>query len=194
MKHLFALSALSLLILSIFSQSIPVHAANGDRIDMSVSPIRDEFTLTGSTSTTRSLQYSNNSDKSYVIYVTIEDCVPSGNYGTPLCKKVAAPGVNPEFSSTWIQVSEANFTVPPHTTKTITYTVTAPSGAAPGGHYGAIFFNNPDTGVAAANTVGMVRRIGMLYMIQIPGNIIVDPDIGSILVDGPGGPAVENAF
>ncbi len=59
----------------------------------------------------------------------------------------------------------------------ITYTVTAPTGAAPGGHYGAIFFNNPDANPSAANTVGMIRRIGMLYMIQIPGNIIVDPDI-----------------
>lgn len=33
----------------------------------------------------------------------------------------------------------------------------------------------------------MIRRIGMLYMMRIPGNIIVDPSLGSILVDGPGG-------
>ncbi len=59
----------------------------------------------------------------------------------------------------------------------ITYTVTAPAGAAPGGHYGAIFFNNPDTNAAAANTVGMIRRIGMLYMMQIPGDIVVDPSL-----------------
>jgi hypothetical protein len=181
------LISLSLVLGSISTLS----AANeGDRIDMSVSPIRDEFTITGSTSMTRTLQYSNNSDKPYIIYVTVEDCVPSGNYGTPICKLATGSGVNPEFSSTWINVSERNFTVPPHTTKMITYSVNAPTGAAPGGHYGAIFFNNPDTNAAAANTVGMIRRIGMLYMMQIPGNIVVDPNIGAILVDGPGGPAV----
>jgi hypothetical protein len=69
---------------------------------MSVSPIRDEFTITGSTTMTRTLQYSNNSDKPYVIYVTVEDCVPSGNYGTPICRLATGSGVNSEFSSTWI--------------------------------------------------------------------------------------------
>lgn len=157
------------------------------RIDMSVSPIRDEFTVEKGTPLTRTLQYTNNSDLPYNIYVTVEDCSPSGNYWTPICKSASWSGIQTQFSSTWITVNETNFVVPPRTTKTIEFTVNAPANATPGGHYGAIFFNNPDTPVYWANTVCMIRRIGMLYMLRIPGTIIVDPSIGSILVDWPGG-------
>lgn len=111
---------------------------------MSVSPIRDEFNIERGAPTVRTLQYSNNSDSPYTIYISIEDCTPSGNYGTPICRLATGSGVQSEFSSTWITVSESNFIVPPRTTKTITYTVEAPANSAPGGHYGAIFFNNPD--------------------------------------------------
>jgi len=79
---------------------------------MSVSPIRDEFTVERGAPITRTLQYSNNSDGPYNIYVTIEDCTPSGNYGTPICKLASGSGVNAEFSSTWITVSETSFVVP----------------------------------------------------------------------------------
>jgi hypothetical protein len=154
---------------------------------MSVSPIRDEFIVERNAPTLRTVQYTNNSDVPYNIFVTIEDCVPSGNYGTPICKLASGSGIQVEHSSTWITVNESSFTVPPKGTKTITYRVNPPASAAPGGHYGAIFFNNPDAPVLESNSVGMIRRIGMLYLLQIPGNIIVDPSLGSILVDGPGG-------
>lgn len=155
-----------------------------DRIDMSVSPIRDEFTATPWTPITRSITYSNNSDTPYAIYITIEDCVPSGNYGTPICRITTGSWVNSEFSSTWITVNEGTFTVPPKTTKTITYTINPPKDATPGWHYGAIFFNNPNTPSPSSNSVGMIRRIGMLYMMNIPGNIVVNSEVGDILVDG----------
>lgn len=172
--------------LTLGGQSVSA-VGEGNRIDMAVSPIRDEFTVTPGTPINRTVQYNNNSDTPYVIYMSVEDCQPSGNYGTPICSTPTGSGVNPEFSSTWIHLSDTNFTVPPHGSKIVSYTVTVPSGAAPGGHYGAIFFNNPDSGTGNLNSVGMIRRIGMLYLMNIPGNIIVNPDVGDILVDGPGG-------
>lgn len=99
---------------------------------MSVSPIRDEFIVQPTIPTTRSIQYSNNSDVPYNIYITIEDCVPSGNYGTPICKSASGSIEESIYSSQWITVSESSFTVPPQSTKTITYTVNAPANAAPG--------------------------------------------------------------
>lgn len=98
---------------------------------MSVSPIRDEFAIERGIPTTRTIQYSNNSDVPYNIYVTVEDCTPSGNYGTPICKLATGSGIQDEYSSTWITVSESSFVVPPKTNKTITYTVKSPLGAAP---------------------------------------------------------------
>ena len=145
MKYSTSLAVILFSILSLFITSTTYAVGAGSRIDMSVSPIRDEFTVERGVSEVRTLQYSNNSDGPYNIYVTIEDCTPSGNYGTPICRAATGSGIQSEFSSTWITVSESNFVVPARTTKTITYTINAPANAAPGGHYGAIFFNNPDT-------------------------------------------------
>ena len=126
----------------------------------------------------------NNSDTAYTVYISTEDCVPGTNYGTPRCTPYSASGVDIEKASTWIIPSvTGNFTVPARGSRTIPYTVTAPSGAVPGGHYGAIFFNNPDQSGANGNSVSMVRRIGMLFMITISGNIVVDTQLGDILID-----------
>lgn len=76
------------------------------------------------------------------------------------------------------------FTVPARSEKVVTYTVTVPPNATPGGHYGAIFFNNPGQG-SNGNAVNMVRRIGMLYLIKVPGDIVVKTDLGDILIDIP---------
>jgi len=173
----------------IFFDAMMLSAATpgGQRIDMSVSPIRDEFTIERGESASRTVQFSNNSDVPYPIYVTAEDCVPGGNYGTPICRKASGSGINSELSSTWITFDDTDFVVPPRTSKIITYTITPPMNAAPGGHYGAIFFNNPESTTPNANTVWMIRRIGTLYMMQIPGEIVVDTSVGAVLVDGPGG-------
>ena len=63
-----------------------------------------------------------------------------------------------------------------------------PPNAIPGGHYGAIFFNNP-TGNPSANTVTMLKRIGTLLLITVPGTITYDTVYGSIQVgNGSTGP------
>ena len=86
MKHITSLIAVSFCVLSLLITSTTYAVGAGSRIDMSVSPIRDEFTVERGVSEVRTLQYSNNSDGPYTIYVTIEDCAPSGNYGTPICR------------------------------------------------------------------------------------------------------------
>jgi hypothetical protein len=155
---------------------------------MAVSPIRDEFVATAWTSIVRQVTFYNNADVAYTVYITTEDCEPGTNYWTPLCQATGSSWLDILKSSTWITTDESGmFTVAPHSNRVINYTVNVPPNAVPGGHYGAIFFNNPDMAVSG-NAVKMNRRIGMLYLMTVPGNIVVDTNFWDILVDaGPGG-------
>ena len=60
-----------------------------------------------------------------------------------------------------------------------------PADALPGGHYGAIFFNNPESASTDANSVKMVRRAGVLLLVNVPGKLIYDTEIGEIQIDIP---------
>jgi hypothetical protein len=154
----------------VFFSFLEVSAAGaGNRIDMGVSPIVDEFQIEKGQTLTRTVKFFNNSDTPYTIYISAEDCTPGTNYGTPQCRPYTGTGTDIEKASTWITPSiTGNFTVPARTSRNISYTVTAPANATPGGHYGAIFFNNPDSTSGTGNSVSMVRRIGMLFMMTIP--------------------------
>jgi len=91
-------------------------------------------------------------------------------------------------ASTWITPwISGNFTIPAKGEKTVSYTISAPTNASPGGHYGAVFFNSPagDTSKTSTDpaTISMVRRIGMLFMINLSGKIVVDTNIWTIEVN-----------
>ena len=131
---------------------------------------------------TKTITFYNNADVPYVLYLTAEDCQADTLVGTPKCQ--ASPNVtgDPIYASTWINFgSSSNFTVPPKSERQVTFTITAPPNAIPGGHYGAIFFNNP-TGNPNANTVTMLKRIGTLLLITVPGTITYNTVYGSIQV------------
>lgn len=156
------------------------------RIDMWISPIRDEFSVQAGWSMQRTIKFYNNSTSPTLVYITTEDCVQGENYSAPKCRSFAGTWwLDPDNASTWIKIDGADrFTVPAKSEKIVKYTVSPPKWATPGGHYGAIFFNNPGQS-SAGNSVDMVRRIGMLYLINVPWNIIVDTELGDILIDIP---------
>jgi hypothetical protein len=62
-------------------------AAVSDRIEMGVSPIKNEFTVTPGVTTQRVITFYNNADIPYNIYLTAEDCTADSLVGTPKCNK-----------------------------------------------------------------------------------------------------------
>jgi hypothetical protein len=150
---------------------------------MAISPIRDEFTVGTGGSITRQITFYNNAAVPYTVYMSTEDCQPGTNYGTPVCTPARGSGIDSTRSSTWITTDQNGlFTVPAGGSQIINYTMTVPANATPGGHYGAVFFNNPD-GAIGGNAVQMNRRIGMLYLATVPGDIVINTNIGDILID-----------
>lgn len=156
---------------------------------MGVSPIRYDFTISPGQTVTKEVSFFNNADVPYNIYVTAEDCVTDDGAGTPKCRENQKTWPDPESISSWVSYdSPESFVVPPHTEKKLNVILRAPSDALPGGHYGAIFFNNPDGTDASWNTVKMVKRTGILFLVNVPGKIIYDTlfwDIGIELSAAP---------
>jgi hypothetical protein len=159
--------------------------AYSDRIDLWVSPIRDEFNMDRWQTLTRSIKLYNNSNDAQTIYMSSEDCEADADYGAPECTTFSGSTNEKDIekASTWITPwINGNFTIPAKWEKTVSYTISAPINASPGGHYGAVFFNSPSGGWSDDATISMVRRIGMLFMINLSGKIFVDTNIWNIEV------------
>lgn len=161
---------------------------SGDRIELAITPIRIDITAEPNQATTWTVTLYNNSDQPYSFVMSAEDCTVSPNYGAPVCKPTPSSSVTANSLASWISfATSGTFTIAPRSNRTITYTIRPPANAIPGGHYGAVFFNDPGTSGTAS--ISMNRRIGSLILVTVPGDIIVDPEFGTILVDtaGPGG-------
>lgn len=179
----------TLLSFSFFLQN-GIAADVGSRINMWVSPIRFDFTLSQGETVTKEVSFYNNSDVPYNIYVTAEDCVTDDGAGTPKCRQSQKTSPDPESISTWVSFdSPESFIVPPKSEKKMNVILRAPENALPGWHYGAIFFNNPETSDASGNTVKMVKRTGILFLVNVPWQIVYETlfgDIGIELSSAPG--------
>jgi hypothetical protein len=129
--------------------------------------------------------------------MSAEDCTATADYRAPLCSPAGTGGSVTSLAS-WISFDATGlFTIAPKSNRTVGYTINTPANAVPGGHYGAIFFNSPES--TNGGTISMNRRIGSLLLITVPGTIIVAPEFGSILIDmhggaSPGVPTVGRDF
>jgi len=186
-KGLFIKVLLAVLSISFIQTGFAV----SDRIDLWVSPIRDEFTMNRGQNITRYIKVYNNTNETQTLYMSAEDCLAGSDYGSPECIPFNNPNWEKDIekASTWITPwISGNFTIPPKWEKTVTYTISAPINASPGGHYGAVFFNSPVGWVQSSDsTISMVRRIGMLYLINISWEIVVDTNIWQISFTQNGG-------
>ncbi len=177
-------------IVGIFFPLITLAAGVSGRIEFGVSPIRHELKINPGQSLSEEVKFINNSDVPYTLFLTVEDCTPDSNYGTPKCSKVSGSNSDPTKLSNWINIPGVqSYTVPPKGEWAVPFTLNAPANASPGWYYGAIFFNNPGTNdTASGGTVGLIRRIGVLVLTEVSGNTIIQPNIGPITV-GWGGSA-----
>jgi hypothetical protein len=100
---------------------------------------------------------------------SIQDFVSSGETGQP--SFVDASEDNKALSiSNWINVNDNRdtaITIDPNGKAEVPFTITIPSDAEPGGHYGAIFFSPP----ASDGQVSISERIGSLVLVRVSGVI-----------------------
>lgn len=98
-------------------------------------------------------------------------------------------------ASSWITIDEPDFILQPKTNRTVDYTIKAPKGAEPGGHYATIFFQPlvPEQALSPQNLY-IVGRIGALVFLTVPGDIRQEAKIKELTVPSFSqfGPAIIN--
>lgn len=120
----------------VFVGSFSAHAAG-----ISISPLKFEYSLEAGKETSGTVKVTNDTGKPITLYTSKEDFVAGDDSGTPSFVKPQNQESD-EFSlSSWISVEDKNLTLANGETREVRFSIKAPSGAEPGGHYGAIFFS-----------------------------------------------------
>ncbi len=175
-----------LLCLSIVPSALAI--GEGERIELAITPIKKEIQIAPGGVATGSVTLYNNSDASYVSMMGSEDCTSSNQFGTPDCLATITGSIDSRYLSTWITYAQTGtFTIPPHKSYTMNYRIQPPANTQPGWYYAGIIFKNMKNPIMTSGTIGMNRRIQSLILVTILGDMIVDPEFGSIQIDTHGG-------
>jgi len=130
-------------------------------------PPKFEFDVEPGTTIRDVIKISNQGTDTLVLTATVQDFVAGGETGEPAF--IDASENDPSISiSNWIQVTgEDALLVQPGEKKEISFVISVPTDAEPGGHYGAVFFTPP----AGGGQVAVTQRIGTLVLVRVKGEI-----------------------
>ena len=95
----------------------------------------------------------------------------------------AEPGEITGFElSQWITPSQSKVLLEPGESASVTYVISVPEGASPGGHFGGVFFS-ADAERQRETGAGVGYQVGTIMNFRIGGNIIEDAQIREFLTD-----------
>lgn len=169
MKKLLITTGILTLILSIFVYT--VHAAlPGEGLTISP-PIVEQEIKSGETKT-NIIRISNPTDSLVEAYPTVMDFRAKGETGEPAFYE-SEESAGSYALSNWITFKEPKIAMAPEQVKEFSYTITVPTNAEPGGHYGAVFFaTEPPESELQGSQVSLSTMIGSLVLIKVPGQIV----------------------
>ena len=160
-----------------FSYAVEDHAFSPDLIDVSVSPLRFEIQWAWWQTLTKTIKVINNSEFPISFTSSIESCTTKDTNGTPDCK-IPSIWQDPVTSiALWSSISPSTFSVPANSETNVTLAINVPNNAPPWGHYGAVFFS---TGKKQWQIISTVKRIGVLILFTVPGDIVIDNNVSNI--------------
>jgi hypothetical protein len=155
----------------------PVHAEISGT-GLTLSPISQDISIQPGQTITGTLKVSNPTNTAVESTISASDFTSKNQGGEP--SFYSAPEGEPHAMSHWFHFSETDLTIAGQTSRTFTYTITAPADAEPGGHYGAIFFTNKPSGNSdTTNAVQLNPVVGSLFLVRIPGNIVQSAQVAA---------------
>jgi hypothetical protein len=149
---------------------------------LTIQPVKVLYTIKPGQTVTDTIRLTNAGDSEALIIPSVQDFVPlSGSSNIQFVGK--APGVTSVADWVGLIVSPQGFNLKVGETKQISFTITAPSDAEPGSHFGVILFKATDASNAnQALKVG--TQVGVLVLVTIPGNHLEQGKIDSFKTAG----------
>ena len=147
--------------------------------NLSISPLKHEFTIESGSEKSETILVSNQTEAPITLYTSKEDFVAGDDTGTPTFIKPKDQTSDVYSLSNWIKLENENITLAKGESREIRFTVKVPKGSEPGGHYGAIFFS---PGVTKEGQVATVERLGVLILVNVPGNIEIRGELSGFQI------------
>ena len=148
-----------------------LNSAFAQETGLSISPLIFELTANPGDVLTNQLKIYNQTDSIVSIRMETEDFKPVGEVGQVI--------VTPEEEMTyslkrWVKITPTEFTLKPKEEKFISFEISVPENAEPGGKYGSILAST--TGMIGKEVTGaaLAPKAGALVLLTISGEVIED--------------------
>lgn len=161
-----------------------------DTPSLEITPVRKEFSADPWATVGWTIKITNYTQNSMYLTVEPQNCKVANNNWTPHCQSISNTTINEDFAE-WVTTNIQSFTIGSLQSQTVEYSISIPSDATPGGHYGAIFFNYTVQG-DGSTTLWTVRSIGPIFLLTVSGEVIIDGEVTSVKSDGGGWAASDS--
>lgn len=166
LKYLVLGAVLSFFVISPFAANTK---AASNAAGLTVSPVIDEFKVEPGQTITRTVRVINPITETVTLYPVVYNFTTDNEDGKPTFYTTKEKSSSYALSE-WVKFDRPYIRIAPGEDEQFEITVTAPSTAEPGGHYGAILFSTEEpTQQANSNQVSVVGLIGTLLLATVPG-------------------------
>ena len=132
---------------------------------LSISPVTFELSANPGDVLTNQIKVSNLSDGALQLEVKVENIAGTTDQG-----QVQLTEEETHFSlSSWVKADPPSFTLGAKESRVITYSITVPHNAEPGGHYGSILVGTVASDSLNSTGASTVQRIGSLLLVRVSG-------------------------
>ena len=152
-------------VMVIFGSSL---ALAQDEIAIKISPITFKYKIDKDQTQKGVISVINPNDFSIEVESEVEDFLMENEEGVP---KFLPQGAGKTTLASWVSVSLDKFSLAAQETKEVSFTISVPSDAEPGGHYAAIFFKTIPGTEDSKTQLGVSTRVGALTLVSVPGNV-----------------------
>lgn len=134
---------------------------------LGIDPFLIEINTQVGSTTTKKIKLTNTTNDSLSFIASINDFVPNGDTGQALFLDSEKES-DPRFSlNRWVTITkQPNFTIPPKGNTEVEFSITPPSDAEPGTHYGGILFGRP-AGELKDSETGVQQKVGAIILVKL---------------------------
>lgn len=177
MKYVLNISLVSIAGLLLYFGSFDFIHAQG--IGLTVAPAIIEDRVDPGETFSGSIRVTNNEGGERTFFILARDISRLSEDGQPV---FAEEGEKTEFElSQWVRVQESVL-IPAGETREVSYEITIPDKASPGGHFGGIFFSAEAPRLREVGA-GIGYRVGTIFNLRISGDTIEEAEIREFVTD-----------
>ena len=147
---------------------------------IAVSPVLFDFDIAQGSSKQGAITIVNDTDQEDVFRLEVRNFVAMGEDGAQeYLEEKELTGL-----ASWVSVNRPSVTLAPGQAAEFPFVVTVPKDGEPGGHYASVFFSRAPR-QADGTGVGIGGKVGVLLLVNVPGDVREEAQIASFTLQGP---------